>query len=204
MEKLIRSLKQNGVLHSLRLEQALREIDRADFVPEEFREAAYEDAALPIGGGQTISQPYTVVFMLELLKPEEVDIVLDIGYGSGWQTALLASMVGDRGRIYAIERVQRICEFGRENIAKYPHLAQRVTLFCRDATSGVPGRKFNAIISAAEVEDVPSAWRSQLVVGGRLVYPQSQAVVKEIKRGENDFSREVYPGFVFVPFVKDR
>ncbi len=203
MEELIRLLKQKGVLRSSRLEQALREIDRVDFVQEGFREAAYEDTALPIGGGQTISQPYTVVFMLELLIPEEMDIILDVGYGSGWQSALLALMVGDKGHVYAIERMKKICGIGKKNIAEYPRLAERVTLFCRDATLGVPGQMFNGIIVAAEVHEVPDAWRNQLVRGGRLVYPQSQAIVKEIKRGDGDFSREVYPGFVFVPFVKD-
>lgn len=206
MEKLIRRLKAIGVLRSPLIEAALRSVDRADFVPEEIKDLAYLDEALPIGEGQTISQPYTVVFMLELLAPKEGDCLMDVGYGSGWQTALLASIAGEKGRVYAVERVKKICGFGEANVLKYPELSKWVKFFCADATPGLPeeaetGGGFDGIIAAAEVEEIPAAWRTQLKIGGHLVYPKNRAVWREVKKGAGKFSKEEYPGFVFVPYV---
>ena len=134
-ESLIFSLKEKGVLRDPRIEDALWNVDRKNFVPPEFRDSAYLDDALPIGFGQTISQPYTVVFMLELLEVSEGEKVLDVGYGSGWQTALLAHLVGDKGLVFGVEIVRPLCDIGAQNIATYPELALRITLECRDASS---------------------------------------------------------------------
>lgn len=206
MEELIKALRQKRVLKSAAIEKALRKIDRKDFVPEESRDAVYEDIALPIGMGQTISQPYTVIFMLELLAPKAGEKIMDVGHGSGWQTALLAEIAGETGKIYAIERIPALCEMGKTNVAKYPDLERRVVFVCGDASPGLPEEAekiggFDAIIAAAEVEEVPRAWREQLKIGGRLVYPKDKSVFKEIKTGEKDFSQEEYPGFAFVPFI---
>ena len=104
MEELIRWLEGRGVLRSPRLKAALQAVDRADFIPPDLRAAAYLDEPLPIGQGQTISQPYTVVFMLEALGVAPGHRVLEIGYGSAWQTALLAYLVGDQG-VFALEGI---------------------------------------------------------------------------------------------------
>src|SRR3989344_1328532 len=93
MKPLIDPLVLSGVLKSRGIIEAFQRVDRADFVPDEFRDSAYVDEPLPIGYGQTISQPWTVAFMLELLAPEGGESILDIGSGSGWQTALLAYIV---------------------------------------------------------------------------------------------------------------
>lgn len=208
MKELILRLKSLGVLRSPAIESALGSVDRADFVPGDIKDSAYLDEALPIGEGQTISQPYTVVFMLELLAPKEGDYLMDIGYGSGWQTALLASVVGEKGHVYAMERVRKICEFGQANVLKYPELAKRVTFFCGNATPGLSKEAeqcggFGGIIAAAELGEVPKAWREQLKIGGRLVYPKNRAVWREVKKDAGKFSKEEHPGFVFVPYVKD-
>ena len=86
---------------------------------------------------------------------------------------------------------------------KYPELRERIILFCQDASPGVPEEKFDGIISAAEVLEVPSAWRRQLKIGGRLVYPKDGSLFREVKIGESKFESEQYHGFAFVPFVKD-
>jgi len=203
MEELVRDLKNSGVLKTAQLVEAFLKVDRKNFVPENLRDLAYVDEALPIGEGQTISQPYTVAFMLELLEPQSGQTLMDAGYGSGWTTALLAQIVGDAGRVYAFERVRELCDFGEKNVSKYPDLRKRIIFNCRDASAGVPGQKFGGIIAAAEVSEVPGAWREQLKPGGRLVYPKGGAVFKEVKKGENNFMVEKYPGFVFVPFIKD-
>ncbi len=223
MEELVKNLKKSGVLRTPQIIEAFLKVDRKDFVPESLKDAAYFDEALPIGRGQTISQPYTVAFMFELLyggpstyfdgaqhKSLRASKIMDVGYGSGWSTALLAEIVGEEGKVYAFERVEELCNFGEENLIKYPELHRRVLLFCKDASGGVPGEEFDAIIAAAELKEIPASWREQLKIGGRLVYPKEQTIFKEVKKGENArlpsgqaFSVQKYPGFVFVPFVRD-
>lgn len=201
-EELIQELKQDGVLRSPRIEGALRVAPREFFVPSVLRERAYEDEALPIGYGQTISQPHTVVFMLELLAADEGDAVLEAGSGSGWQTALLAHMVGAAGRVHAFEIVPELCAWGAENIARFPILDARVTRYCRSATPGLPelSGRIDRVIAAAEADPAPAAWREQLKVGGMLVYPSGHSVWREKKTGPEKFQLEEFPGFAFVPY----
>ncbi|MEK7612643.1 MAG: methyltransferase domain-containing protein [Patescibacteria group bacterium] len=203
MPKLIEQLKERGVLHSPAIIRALEEIDRADFLPEELKYAAYEDTALPIAGGQTISQPYTVVFMLEQLHVRPGDIILEVGYGSGWQTALLAHLTGPSGRVYAFEIVPGLCSEGAQNLQKYPHLASRVRTLCMSGQSGyAEAAPFDRIIVAAEVISVPKAWRAQLIINGRMIYPKENALILEVKKPDETFEVTKFPGFVFVPFIE--
>src|SRR3989344_3557654 len=206
LEELIRSLRGTGVLKTTRIADALQRVDRKDFVPPDLVEHAYEDTALPIGEGQTISQPYTVVFMLELLAPEQGEHIVDIGYGSGWQTTLLAELVGTTGRVYAFEVLPNRCASGQANVEKYPASVSRVDFYCRSAAPGLPDVArdvggFDGIIAAAEVRDVPPAWREQLKVGGRLVYPPGSSLFREVKNADGTVALKEYPGFAFVPFV---
>lgn len=207
MERLIDSLKASGVLKSPAIEAAFRSVDRRDFVLPEYRMFANIDTPLPIGEGQTISQPTTVAFMLELLEPKVGETIMDVGHGSGWQTAMLAAIVGERGRVHAIELLPALCALGVQNLAKYPDLVPRVIWHCQNATSGLPEASalvggFDGIIAAAEVREVPLAWRSQLKLGGRLVYPKAGTIYRELKSGEESFTEEQHPGFVFVPFIE--
>ena len=88
-------------------------------MPAKYADLTYVNEPLPIGHGQTISQPLTVAFMLELLQPEEGNKILDIGSGSGWQSALLAEIVGEKGKVYAMEVVPELKEYGEKNVSKY-------------------------------------------------------------------------------------
>ena len=119
MENLIQQLIRNGTLHSEDIISAFRKTDRIDFVPEESKTVAHDDVPIHIGYQQTISQPSTVAFMLELLGVLHGEKVLDIGSGSGWTTALLAQIVGERGEVTGLERVEELVEFGKNNITKY-------------------------------------------------------------------------------------
>lgn len=207
LEQLIASLKEKEVLRSAEIERALRKIDRAKFVPPGYADVAYEDVPLSIGVGQTISQPYTVVFMLELLGPKKGEHIMDVGSGSGWQTALLAELVGPEGKIYAIEIVPELCVMQENNIAQFPGLGQRISFYCQNAAGGLPDVAhetggFNAIIAAAEVHEVPLLWRQQLKVGGRLVYPKAGSIFFEIKNADGTFEADAHPDFAFVPFVE--
>jgi len=119
MKKLISELIDQSYLKTPRIIRAMKKIDRADFVLPDFKESAYINLPLPIGRKQTISQPLTVAFMLELLQPKEGDKTLDIGSGSGWTTALLAEIVGKKGKVFSMELIPELCNFGMKNINKY-------------------------------------------------------------------------------------
>lgn len=204
MTELVEHLQKTGVLRSPSVIEALRAVDRADFVPTELQHLAYEDAPLPIGYGQTISQPYTVVFMLEELAIREGDRVFEVGYGSGWQTALLAHIVGESGSVHGFELLPMLCAMGKTNLQKYPQLAGRVTLLCMSAEQGSPeDAPFDRIICAAEVPDVPVAWREQLREGGQMIYPYQQNLISERKLPNGSFETKKFPGFVFVPFIRN-
>src|SRR3990167_11474236 len=109
-------LIKKGVLKNPRLVEAFRAVDRKNFLPDYSDEEAYGDHPLSIGEGQTISQPWTVAFMLELLGPKPGENIMEIGYGSGWQTALLAA---SGANVWAIELVPGLCKFGKENFEKF-------------------------------------------------------------------------------------
>ncbi len=205
-QQLVDSLIQNGYLKTPRIIAAFRAIDRADFVPAALASQAYINAPLPIGEGQTISQPLTVAFMLELLQPMVGHTVLDIGSGSGWQTALLAHIVGTKGRIISLERIRLVYAFGRRNVSNYSYIKSgRVEMFCRDATDGYPdSAPYDRIIAAASTSSLPTAWLEQLATPGKLVAPIGSSLVLREKNAKGDWQQKTFPGFYFVPFRKSR
>ena len=219
MQSLIQQLIYQNILRTPRIIEAFKKIDRKDFVQPIDIENAYSNYPLPIGYGQTISQPLTVAFMLELLQPKLGEKILDIGSGSGWQTALLAYIVSgenqklksatqkkSEGKVYAVERIYELCEFGKANLAKYSFIQRKIAeLFCQDGSQGLAAKApFDKIIVAAAAEKIPEALKKQLKIGGRLVIPvgeDDQAIYKIDKIKEDKFKQEIYPGFVFVPLV---
>ncbi|PIY73938.1 MAG: protein-L-isoaspartate O-methyltransferase, partial [Candidatus Portnoybacteria bacterium CG_4_10_14_0_8_um_filter_40_50] len=139
--ELINNIIKDGYLKTPRIIKAFKKIDRKNFVPEDFKEEAYVNAPLPIGFGQTISQPLTVAFMIELLEPEPGNIILDVGAGSGWQTAILAEIVGKYGKVFAIELIEKLAEFGKANVDKYDFIKKgRVEFVQGDGSLGLPGK----------------------------------------------------------------
>ena len=202
MKTLVAKLIRDGYLKTPQIIGAFSAIDRADFVPEEYKSESYGDYPLPIGWGQAISQPATVAFMLELLQPQAGDKVIDAGSGSGWQTALLAEIVGENGSVYSIERISELCEFGRSNLAKYSF--KNISFLRADATKGlVEQAPFDKIIAAAAGSEIPPAWPEQLKIGGRIVAPIGSSIWLYIKKSETEFEKLEYPGFAFVPLVKE-
>ena len=125
-EELIESLIKEGYLKTPLIIEAFRKIDRKNFLPEELKERAYENTALPIGNKQTISQPLVVAFMLELLELKSGEKVLEIGTGSGWNTALMAKLVGESGKIFSIERIEELHQFAKANLLKLDPQQMRV------------------------------------------------------------------------------
>ena len=203
-DALIEELISEQALKSPNIIQAFHKVDRADFVPAGLLAQAYENYPLPIGLGQTISQPYTVAFMLELLEPKAGEKILEIGAGSGWQTALLAYLVGSQGRIFGIERVKELKTLAEKNLSRYPVLQRTSTLMHGDGSLGHPQESpFDKIIAAAAGQTIPPAWKAQLKAGGRIVAPVKDSIVVIDKISENQFKETEHYGFAFVPLIKD-
>jgi len=195
---LIESLQMRGVLKSPRLIEAFESVDRIDFVVDELKHMAYEDRPLPIGSGQTISQPYTVAFMLELLAPNMDDRVLDVGSGSGWTTALLACV---SKHVDAVERIEELVRFSKQNLLKYSF--RNIRVHQAKETLGLQGEYFDKILVSCAADEVPQALLRQLNAGGVMVIPIHNSIVKVIKTTEDRLEMEEYPGFVFVPLITE-
>ena len=198
---LVDSLIQEKWLKTKRLIKAFKTIKRKDFLPEDIKSLDELNQALPIGSGQTISQPLTVAFMLELLQPEEGDKILDIGSGSGWTTALLAEIAGEKGKVIAIEVIKEVKEFGEKNVKKYGF--ENIDYVLGDGTKGFkkcsPYDKI--LVSAASSSGVPKESKKQLKISGRLVIPIENSIWLFIKKDDKNFQEKEHPGFVFVPLV---
>lgn len=202
MTRLINKLIQEGYLKTDRIIEAFKKVNRADFLPAELDSDAQADIPLPIGYGQTISQPATVAFMLELLQPQLNDKILDVGSGSGWQTALLCELVGFKGKIFAIERIKELKELGENNIKKYNY--KNVKFIHGDGYKGLKkNAPFDKIIAAAESLELSTAWKEQVKIGGRIVAPLKQSLIAIDKIDTDKFKTKEYPGFLFVPLITD-
>ena len=203
---LIDSLIQNGWLKTSRIIDAFRKIKRADFMSDNIKQLAEVNEALPIGQGQTISQPLTVAFMLEHLQPEVGDNILDIGSGSGWTSALLAQIVGSKGKVTAIEIIPELKEFGEKNVAKYNFIKKGIVQFiCTDGSKGYKEEApFNRILASAAGNEIPKAWKEQLKIKGRIVAPVRNSIWVLIKKSKKEFEETEHPGFAFVPLVEDK
>ena len=214
-EKLIDSLIGDGYLKTPEIIEAFRKIDRADFVPDENKTEAYVNAPLPIGFGQTISQPLTVAFMVELLQPKAGQRILEIGAGSGWQTAILSQIVAkgkteeqaakeQGGKIFGIERIQELKEMSEKNVSKYDFIKNGMAeIILGDGSKGYKKEApFDKIIAgAAAYADVPKQWKQQLKIRGRIVAPVENSIVVIEKTAKNKYIKKEYFGFSFVPLI---
>lgn len=205
MNTLTDGLIKAGYLRTDAIIEAFSQINRAAFVPEDLEQVAEMDIPLPIGHGQTISQPLTVAFMLELLDPREGHHILDIGSGSGWTTALLACIVGKKGSVTAIEIIKELCETGTKNVEKFGFVSSGIAEFhCLSGKNGfADDAPYDRILVSAVVSEIPKAFKQQLKIGGKMVIPVGSAIWYLEKKGEDDFSEEHHPGFRFVPFVEN-
>jgi len=217
--ELIDNLIKEGWLKTPVIIEAFRKIKRIDFLPEDINDLAELNDALPIGFGQTISQPLVVAFMLELLELKEGEKILDVGSGSGWTSALLGEIVGKKGKVISMEIVPELCEFGEKNVAKYNFPEEgRVQFICADGSRGYPNitscpedirlssvealaEGFDKILVSAAATILPDVLEKQLKIGGRIVLPINSSIWLFAKKSEDEFDQVEYPGFVFVPLI---
>jgi protein-L-isoaspartate(D-aspartate) O-methyltransferase len=197
-----RMVEEQIVRRGVRDERVLRAmgtVPRHLFVPDDLRDSAYDDGPLPIGEEQTISQPYVVAFMSEAIRPRPADRVLEVGTGSGYQTAVLAGLVG---HVYTTEVRPRLAEAARARLAKLG--VPNVTLRVDDGSGGWPEEApFDAILVTAAAPGVPEALVEQLGEGARLVIPigsGDQELVR-VTRGRDGLVRESLLPVRFVPLV---
>jgi len=183
-----------------RVLSALQEIPRHLFVPPPYDKSAYEDCPLPIGNGQTISQPYIVALMTELLVLQPADNVLEIGTGCGYQAAVLAALVH---QVTSIERIPLIARLAMENLASVS--IKNVEVIVGDGTVGFPEKApYDGIIITAATPSVPLPLIEQLAEGGRLVAPVGGRDIQELirlRKKDGSITEEHHGGVRFVPLI---
>jgi protein-L-isoaspartate(D-aspartate) O-methyltransferase len=198
---MIERLRDHYGIRDPRVLDAMRIVPRHFFVPEAFRGRSYGDHALPIDANQTISQPFIVARMTELLELTDRSRVLEIGAGSGYQTAVLSRLAG---QVFAIERIGDLARIAQSRIRQLA--IYNATVKCFDGTLGWSAHApYDAILVAAGGPEVPEPLLSQLAIGGRLVIPvgetrESQRLIRVI-REERGFIQEDHGPCAFVPLI---
>ncbi|GAB4507586.1 MAG: protein-L-isoaspartate(D-aspartate) O-methyltransferase [Allomuricauda sp.] len=183
--------------------EAIKTVPRHLFLDSGFEDHAYQDKAFPIGADQTISQPYTVAFQTELLEVKPNDKILEIGTGSGYQTAVLLHL---RAKVYTIERQLELFKTTKLFFNKM-HYRPKKMIF-GDGYKGLPEEApYDGIIVTAGAPEVPKPLLSQLKVGGRLVIPvgvDEQIMTLFVRKSEKEFEKKEYGSFRFVPLLEDK
>ena len=200
--QLAKVLEEKGISDKNVLD-AIRKIPRHLFLNSSFEDFAYQDKAFPIAAGQTISQPYTVAFQTELLKVKKDDKILEIGTGSGYQTAVLVAL---GAKVYSVERQNELFKI---TSALLPKLGIRPKhLSFGDGYKGLPNHApFDSIIVTAGAPIIPKPLMAQLKIGGRLVIPLGegeQVMTMLIRKNETQFEKHEYGEFRFVPLLEDK
>ena len=198
--QLIESLRQKGIRDE-RVLAAMEVLPRHFFLDDAFAEWAYTDKPFQIGKGQTISQPYTVAYQTELLEIKKRDKVLEVGTGSGYQAAILGIL---GARVFTVERHEQLYEKARKLLQELK--LTNIRCFHRDGFNGLPEfAPFSKILVTAGAAEIPQALLDQLEVGGSLVIPvgkKVQTMYRITRTGTDQFTREKFNTFRFVPFLK--
>jgi len=197
--KLVQEIKRKGIVDE-RVLAAINKVPRHLFMDSGFIKFAYRDQAFPIRAGQTISQPYTVAFQTQLLEVDAMHKVLEVGTGSGYQSAVLVEM---GAKVYTIERQKELYLLSQSLLSS---LHYRLHFFYGDGYQGLPTYgPFDRILITAAAPEIPEKLLEQLKPGGRLVVPlggeKSQVMTLIEKKGEKDYKKSEHGLFVFVPML---
>ena len=202
IDELIRIMREKGFLTSDKIEQAIRKTPRHFFVPEKHRQDAYEDRPIETKNGQTISQPSVVARMTEWLDVKPRMKILEIGTGSGWQSAIIARLI-EPETVFTVEKSKELAEFAKKNLIKAN--VKNVKVIHSDGTLGLPQEApFDRIIITAACENVPNSITEQLTEKGILIAPIGKNVQKMViyqKRNHKLIEKKIEDGYVFVPLV---
>ena len=200
--QLVKVLEKKGITDKNVLE-AIRKIPRHLFLDSGFEQYAYQDKAFPIGAGQTISQPYTVAFQSQLLEVKKENKILEIGTGSGYQTAVLCTM---GAKVYSVERQNELFKITSLLLPKLGIRPKLLTF--GDGYKGLPNyAPFDGIIVTAGAPIIPKPLMAQLKIGGRLVIPlgeKEQIMTLLIRKNETQFEKHEFGEFRFVPLLEDK
>jgi len=190
---MMKSKKKNNLISF-----AFSSVNREKFVPLGYKEWAYDDTALPIGEGQTISQPSTIAFMLSLLDVQDNQKILEVGSGSGYVLALL-SKINPNGSIIGVERIKSLFDSSVKNLRVH----KNIQVFHGNGFNGLKEEApFDRILVSASATEIPKELIKQLRIGGKLVVPVQESIVA-LKKFRNKTEIREHEGFVFVPLIKD-
>ena len=195
-EHLIQHLK--NYKFSEKIIGAFKKVKREDFIPQDLKKFAYEDTPLPIGHNQTISQPYTIAFMLNLLEIENKQKILEVGSGSGYVLALMSEL-NLNGKIIGIERIKQLAENSSKALKNY----KNVKVIYGQGEKGLEKEKpFDRILVSASSSSIPKKLLEQLKINGILVMPLRDSII-QLKKLKNKEQIKEFPGFVFVPLIEE-
>jgi len=199
--QLLDYLGRRGHLRTPAVRAAMEAVDRAAFVPQPQRYAAWDDTPLPIGRGQTISAPHMVAMMLEELQPQPGQRLLEVGSGCGYHAAVAAAMVAPGGEVHTVERIPQLAQRARANLAGVTN----TTVHHGDGSCGLPElAPFDRILVTCGAPRLPGPLREQLAVRGRMVVPVGGRTLQAllvIERDGDEWREERRPGVAFVPLI---
>ncbi len=193
----------NKGINNVKVLEAIKDIPRHLFLDSSFEDHAYQDKAFPIGANQTISQPFTVAFQSELLQVKPNDTILEIGTGSGYQTAVLLHL---KAKVFTIERQQELFKRTKLFFVKMGYRPKKV-IFGDGYVGLATEAPFDGIIVTAGAPYIPNPLLAQLKIGGRLVIPvgvDEQIMTLITRKSEKEFERKEFGSFRFVPMLEDK
>jgi len=193
-QDLIKILKQQNF--HLKILNAFSKIKREDFIPKQYKQHAYENQPLPIGKGSTISQPYTIAFMLDLLELTNNQKILEIGSGSGYVLALI-NHISKNSEIYGIEIIKELAEKSKQVLENH----ENIHIINTNGSKGLKEKKFDRILISASAQKIPEYIYTQLKEEGVLVCPVKNSIF-QIKKINREIKKKEFYGFVFVPLME--
>ena len=201
MSKLVNNLIKRGYLKKVRIIDAFSEISRFEFMPKDFRLQAEANIAIPIGHGRIIPDPLTSAVMFELLDPCEGDRILDVAFGSGWTTVLLAYITGVKGEIVAVENNEELKKIGKINVEKFGYIRKGIVSFFSEdePESYLTDSLFDRIlVSSIGKEKNIEELKKRLKIGGKMVVLSDSNLIYFEKKAEDEFQEEKYSSFSFM------